>query len=244
MLLNCDLGEGFGSWEMGLDTMVMPHIHQANIACGFHASDPLTMDQTVQLAKQYGVSIGAHPAYPDLVGFGRRSMSCTHEQIVTLVTYQIGALQAICKRHGVALDYVKPHGALYNDMMIDDQLLESILVAVQGCGGELSLMLMATTRNKHYQTLAHKYAVSLLFEFFADRAYINQGLLMPRSEDGAVLHNSEEIVSRVKHLISSNQVITANGQSIALEVDTICVHGDNVESVAVAEQLRQLIDAG
>jgi UPF0271 protein len=176
------------------------------------------------------------------VGFGRRSMSCSHDEIVALVTYQIGALQAICKRHGVTVDYVKPHGALYNDMMIDDQLLESILVAVQGCDAELSLMLMATARNDHYQALVDKYAVPLLFEFFADRAYTDQGLLMPRCQPGAVLHETNDIVGRVGHLLHSNQVVTASGRSISLAVDTICVHGDNAESVAVAEQLRQLID--
>ncbi len=127
MKLNCDLGESYGNWTMGLDTQVMPHIDQANIACGFHAGDPLVMLNTLKLAKQHNVSIGAHPSYPDLVGFGRRTMKCSTEELVALVLYQVAAIDGVAKSLGMNLDYVKPHGALYNDMMSDVQVRESIL---------------------------------------------------------------------------------------------------------------------
>ena len=153
MLLNCDLGESYGPWKMGMDEVVMPHLHLANIACGFHASDPLTMDRTVALAVAHGVTIGAHPGYPDLVGFGRRSMACSRDEVIALVTYQVGALAGICQRHGAALSYVKPHGALYNDMMKDEQLCDAIMAAVAGFDASLSLMLMATADNDRYQQM-------------------------------------------------------------------------------------------
>ena len=242
MQLNCDLGESYGPWDMGMDQVVMPHLHQANIACGFHASDPLTMDRTVALAVANGVTIGAHPGYPDLVGFGRRSMACSRAEVMALIAYQVGALAGICHRHGTVLNYVKPHGALYNDMMADDQLCDAIMAAVAGCDGNLSLMLMATADNKRYQQMAKHYGISLLFEFFADRAYTDQGSLVARSEEGAVLHDSQKIVERVQHLLATGTVLTASGKPLAVQADTICVHGDNDESIQVARQLRALLD--
>lgn len=242
MQLNCDLGESYGPWKMGMDEVVMPHLHQANIACGFHASDPLTMDHTVALAVVNNVAIGAHPGYPDLVGFGRRSMACSRDEVIAFVTYQVGALAGICRRHGAAVSYVKPHGALYNDMMKDDDLCDAIMSAVAGFDPTLSMMLMATADNARYQQLADGYGISLLFEFFADRAYTDDGRLVPRSKPGAVLYDSQRIIGRVRNLLETGTVITASGKTLSLQADTICVHGDNDESIQIARQLREQID--
>ncbi len=243
MRLNCDLGEGFGLWEMGLDEEVMPHLHMANIACGFHASDPMVMDRTVALARQHGVAVGAHPGYPDLAGFGRRSIDCSPAEVSSIVAYQVGALEAICRRHQVNLEYVKPHGALYNDMMKDDQLLTAIIRAVADFDPGVALVLMASSRNDHYRSLAEPYGIPLWFEFFCDRAYTDSGLLLPRSEQGAVLQDSQQIIERVDKLLQTSTVTTHRGKELAVQTDTICVHGDNQASVKVARELRALIDA-
>lgn len=243
MRLNCDLGESFGPWKMGLDEVVMPYLHMANIACGFHASDPLVMDRTVALARQHKVTIGAHPGYPDLAGFGRRTIDCSLQEVSTIVSYQVGALEAICRRHKARVEYVKPHGALYNNMMQDDRLLHAVMQAVAHFDPDMALVLMGTSRNDHYREMAKKYGLPLWFEFFCDRAYTDKGLLLPRGEPGAVLHDQRQIVQRVDNLLQTGTVTTASGKRLTIDADTICVHGDNEESVQVARQLRALIDA-
>ncbi|MGS2723104.1 5-oxoprolinase subunit PxpA [Porticoccus sp. GXU_MW_L64] len=242
MHLNGDLGESFGPWEMGMDEQLMPHLHRANIACGFHASDPLTMSRTVALAVEHNVTVGAHPGYPDLQGFGRRSIPCSHSEIIALVTYQVGALAAIAYRHNASLAYVKPHGALYSDMMADDRVCSAVMEAVASCAGDLSLVMLSTAENSHYLQMAQPLGLSLEFELFADRAYGDDGRLMPRSQPGAVLQNSKQIVERVERLLASGELISANGTPLRLQADTLCVHGDNPEAVNIARRLRQLLD--
>ena len=144
LLLNCDLGESYGSWTMGRDAHVMPHIDQANIACGFHAGDPLMIQKTLALAKQHHVVVGAHPAYPDLVGFGRRSMNCSQSEIVALISYQLSAIDGMAKSQGIELSYVKPHGALYNDMMSKDSIRSAVIQAIASYYRPVKLMLLAT----------------------------------------------------------------------------------------------------
>ena len=162
--LNCDMGESFGAWTMGMDEAVMPHVHSANIACGFHASDPSTMRRTVALAVQHGVRIGAHPAYPDLVGFGRRSMACSAQEVEDLLLYQLGALDGICRAEGASLSYVKPHGALYNDMMKQPALLTAVMRAVARFNPQLPLMLLARRDNREAEQLAAEQGIGLLLE--------------------------------------------------------------------------------
>lgn len=243
MQLNGDLGEGFGPWKMGMDEQLMPHLHRANIACGFHASDPLTMSRTVALAVEHNVLIGAHPGYADLQGFGRRSIPCSHDEIVALISYQVGALAAICFRHGAALSYVKPHGALYNDMMADDAVCSAVMEAVAGCPGGLSLVMLSTAENDRYRALAQPLGLILEFELFADRGYSDNGHLMPRSQPGAVLHDSAQVVARVEHLLAAGELLSNSGAPLRLHADTLCVHGDNPQAVEVARQLRQLLDS-
>ena len=243
MLLNCDLGESFGSWNMGLDNQVMPYIDQANIACGFHAGDPDVMQRTLQLAKQHGVTIGAHPAYPDLNGFGRRSMQCSHNEIINLMHYQISALDGLAQCQGLQLSYVKPHGALYNDMMSKPAVWQAVVQAIASYHKPLKLMLLADNNRHTYQQHAAELKVELLFEAFADRRYTDEGKLTPRNQSGAVLHDAE-VLTQVTELLNDGSVTTATGQRLALQADTLCVHGDNPAAVAQAAQIRQLLQAG
>nr|WP_314478589.1 5-oxoprolinase subunit PxpA [uncultured Pseudomonas sp.] len=243
LLLNCDMGESFGSWRMGLDAEVMPYIDCANIACGYHAGDPGTMRRTVALALAHGVTVGAHPAYPDLVGFGRRSMACSAEEIRDLLHYQIGALDGICKALGTRVAYVKPHGALYNDMMADPLILRAVLEAVAEYDSGLPLMLMATADNTAAQALGKAVGVTLWFEAFADRAYTASGHLVSRRLPGAVHHDPAQVVEQAVRLARGQNLVANDGSALLLEARTLCVHGDNDSSVAAVRQIRQALDA-
>ncbi|MGR5061473.1 5-oxoprolinase subunit PxpA [Photobacterium sp. DNB22_13_2] len=242
MKLNCDMGESFGSWSMGKDPDVMPYVDMANIACGFHASDPDHMARTIQLAVEDNVEIGAHPGYDDKSGFGRRSIPHSAEAITRLVAYQIGALDALCQLYGGVVRYVKPHGALYNDMMVQPWIFEAILSAVsdlnQYRSSPLKLMILARCDNQQYIELSAQRNVELLFEGFADRAYNSEGLLVPRSQAGSVYHDSHRIRQQVAEL-AAGKVTTIDGKTLALDVDTVCVHGDNDESIAIVRQLAE-----
>ncbi len=240
MKLNCDLGESFGSWSMGLDEQVMPHIDQANIACGFHAGDPLVMQKTLELAKAHNVIVGAHPGYPDLGGFGRRSLNCSTDEIIALVTYQVAAIDGVAKSLGLDLDYVKPHGALYNDMMVQENVREAILMALSNYHKPLKLMLQATPQIDQHRTEAKAFGIDVLSEAFADRCYADDGKLLARSKVGAV-HNKEKMLAQVKQLKEHGCVTTVSGHVLALNADSLCVHGDNIEGVLAIEAIRDLI---
>lgn len=237
MLLNCDLGESYGSWRMGLDAEVMPHIDQANIACGFHAGDPVIIDQTLALAARHGVSVGAHPAYPDLVGFGRRSMQLDAHELGSSLRYQIAALDGMARCHGLQLAYVKPHGALYNDMMASDSIRQVVMAAVAAYHRPLALMLQATPQADAHRQEAAALGLQLLFEAFADRCYNDDGRLLSRKQPEAV-HNRERMLAQVEQLCREATVTTISGRRLQLSVDTLCVHGDNLEGVRAIEAVR------
>lgn len=241
MLLNCDLGESYGSWTMGLDAEVMPHIHQANIACGFHGGDPLTIGKTLSLAARHGVKIGAHPAYPDLVGFGRRSMHLSSEEIIASMHYQVAALEGMALTRGLNLSYVKPHGALYNDMMASSEVRSAIMQAIASYHRPLTLMLQATPQASEHSAQANSLNVTLQFEAFADRCYDDDGKLLARSKPGAV-HDRERMLAQVAQLQSDKTVTTVSGNIISLQADTLCVHGDNPEGVQAIQAIRALVD--
>lgn len=241
MLLNCDLGESYGSWTMGQDADVMPYIDQANIACGFHGGDPVTMRTTLALAAQHGVSIGAHPAYPDLVGFGRRSMNLSAEEIVASLHYQIAALDGMALNQGLELGYVKPHGALYNDMMANPAIRTAIMQAVASFHRPLALMLQATPDAKRHRLEAEALGLQVLFEAFADRCYDDDGSLLSRRKPGAV-HSRERMLAQVQELTARGTVTTVNGRVLELHPDTLCVHGDNIEGVQAIQAIRALVD--
>lgn len=246
MKLNCDMAEGFGSWSMGLDNEVMPYIDMANIACGFHASDPFIMSKTVAMAKENGVSIGAHPGYPDLLGFGRRDIAFSLQEITDLIQYQVGALQAICAAKELSVDYVKPHGALYNLMMRDEAVLLTIIKAVAAISREkdqdLSLMVLANAQADTIKTTAKEYDVSILFEAFCDRAYNDDGSLVSRGVEGAVLADDESIEKRIQELIVDKEITCLSGKKLPIHADTVCVHGDNAHALATVKKIRDYIN--
>lgn len=239
--LNCDMGESFGHWRMGNDEMVMPWVDMANIACGFHASDPHVMSRTIDYAIQHDVQIGAHPGYPDLQGFGRRSMSFSEEQICEILIYQIGALKALCESKNTEVTYVKPHGALYNDMMKNEDVFRAVTDAVS-CFN-IPLMILASGNNQRYLDIADSYDVPLLFEAFADRTYLSNGLLTPRSSPNAVLTSEDAILSQIKQIAEYGKVSTSDGAIIPIEADTICVHGDNEAAIELIAKIRAQLDA-
>jgi len=241
MQLNCDLGESYGSWTMGLDAQVMPHIDQANIACGFHAGDPVTMANTLALAAQHGVTIGAHPAYPDLVGFGRRPMNLSAEEIIASLHYQIAALEGMANCQQLQVSYVKPHGALYNDMMARVEVRSAIMQAVASYHRPIALMLQATPELDSHRREAEAFGLAVLFEAFADRCYDDDGKLLSRSRPGAV-HDREKMLAQVEQLQREGTVTTVGGKLIELRADTLCVHGDNLEGVQAIEAIRALVD--
>ena len=251
MLLNCDLGESYGSWTIGQDAKAMPHIDQANIACGFHAGDPLVMQHTLALAKQHKVMVGAHPAYPDLVGFGRRSMNCSEQEIIAFMHYQIAAMEGMAACQGLTLSYVKPHGALYNDMMSKPAVRHAIMQAVSSYTSRVSadgatnpplkLMLQANAQADEHLKQAIELTLELYFEAFADRCYEDDGSLMARSKAGAVLgHNA--MLKQVEQLVQDGTITSASGATLRLKVDSLCVHGDNDAGIAAITSIRQLMD--
>lgn len=241
--LNCDLGESFGSWKMGLDEEVFPHIDQANVACGFHAGDPNIMLRTIKLAKQHQVQLGAHPAYPDLVGFGRRSMKCSPDEIYGMIQYQLSALDGMARSQGVTVDYVKPHGALYNDMMAQESVRQAILKAISDYHLPVKLMLQATPDYQQHTIEANDMKVELLFEAFADRCYDDDGKLLSRTLAGAV-HSKEKMLAQVQQLNEQGTITTVNGNTITIKADSLCVHGDNPEGISAIQQIKSLIQQG
>ena len=243
LLLNCDIGESFGAWRMGLDAEVMPLIDCANIACGFHAGDPGTMRRTVALAVEHGVRIGAHPGYPDLVGFGRRSLACSAQEVEDLLLYQIGALDGLCRAQGTRVRYVKPHGALYNDLVGDDELLRAVLDACAAYRKGLPLMVLALADNGRELELADEADVPLLFEAFADRAYLPDGRLAPRRLGGAVHHDPQRIIEQALAIARGEAFPDYDGNPLRLTADSLCVHGDNPQSLAVLRRLRAALDS-
>lgn len=234
--LNCDLGESFGNYKIGLDDEVIRHISSANVACGFHASDPLVMQKTVALAKENGVCIGAHPGFPDLVGFGRRNMSVSPAEAKALVQYQIGALDAFCKAAGVKLCHVKPHGALYNMAGKDEILAQAV------CEGifeyDSNLILLGLSGSKMIE-VGKKIGLRTANEVFADRAYEDDGSLVARSKHGALITDENLAVSRVVEMVKNGRVTSITGNEIEIKADSICLHGDGVKAVEFAKRIKE-----
>lgn len=241
MLLNCDLGESYGAWKMPVDDAIMPLIDQANIACGFHAGDPIAIEQAIGLAAQHQVQIGAHPAYPDLQGFGRRSMAMAPAELSACLRYQISALQGLATLHGQPLRYVKPHGALYHDLLHSEEVRETVFAAIAAFG-PLPVMVLAQAEPQTIKAHARQHDLPVLFEAFADRRYTDEGGLMSRQQSGAVL-TGDEALAQARQIIDKGTVTTATGHTLALTVDTLCVHGDTPDALAMAKHIRALIGA-
>jgi len=240
LLLNCDLGESFGAWKMGLDDQVMPFIDQANIACGFHAGDPVVIKKTLLAAKRNNVQVGAHPSYPDINGFGRRSMKIPPVELIALLQYQIAALTGMASNLGIEVAYVKPHGALYNDMMADGHIRSAVMEAITECHQPLAFMLQATPDAEIHREEAKAFGLEVLFEAFADRCYDDSGALLSRTKEGAV-HSTDKMLEQVIQLQNHGTVTTVSGHQLELQADSLCVHGDNMDGVNAIEKIRQLI---
>ena len=238
--LNCDLGESFGAYEIGNDAEVIRYISSANVACAFHAGDPRVMQRTVALAKKYGVAVGAHVGYPDLVGFGRREMSLSGEELKTDILYQIGALAAFCRAEHVPLRHVKPHGAMYNMANKDARLARAITEAVAAF--DPNLLVFAQPGSQLAQAAGNA-GLRVIHEVFADRAYQADGSLVSRSVPGAVIKDPGEVVKRVLDMVLRRKVGTIDGLEIALDAETICVHGDNPGALALVVAIREQLQA-
>lgn len=240
--LNSDLGEGFGPWSMGDDAAMLALVTSANIACGGHAGDPDTMYHTLQLAAARGVAVGAHPGYADREGFGRRVIPMQPDEISRMVAAQIGALQGVAALAGARVSYVKPHGALANLAADDGAVAQAILAAVQALPGRLAILAISGTALEQVARAAQWPVHS---EIYADRAYLANGRLVPRSHPGAVLHDPEAAAERLLGFLSSGMMPVLDGPPIPLAAESICVHGDNPAAIAMAGLLRQrLLAAG
>ncbi len=238
--LNCDMGESYGVYNLGEDKAAMPLVTSANVACGFHASDPDNMMKTVRLAKQNGVAVGAHPSYPDLVGFGRRQMALSNEEIEAAIIYQLGALQGFCQAEGVAMQHVKVHGALYNKAEKDAETSLAIAKAIQKFDPKLIMVCMA---NSEMTKAAKAIGLPYAEEVFADRAYTAQGALAGRKLPGAVIHDVDEVVARVMKMVQQKTVTTLDGTELPINADTICVHGDTPGAVEMISRIRSALEA-
>ena len=241
--LNSDVGESFGVYKIGLDEEVIPSITSANIACGFHAGDPAVMRRTIALAKKHGVALGAHPGFPDLLGFGRRNMDATLEEIRDFITYQIGALQAFASSQGMKLQHVKAHGALYNMAAQDERIGEAIIDSASRLDKELILVFLPGPKREEFQEIAKRYGIRIAFEFFADRAYNPDGSLVSRRQPGAVIQDHQQAAERVLKMVTEKRISAKDGTEIDIIADTICVHGDNPAAVRLTKQIREALTA-
>jgi UPF0271 protein len=241
--LNSDVGESFGNYKLGLDEEVIPLISSANIACGYHAGDPAVMRQTVALARKHGAGLGAHPGLPDLVGFGRRNMDVTLEEIRDFVTYQVGALQAVAALQGARLQHVKPHGALYNMAVKTPEIWDAVAEVMARLDERLILFVLAGPDRPELQAIGRRRGIRIAFEFFADRAYNSDGTLVSRRLPGAVIHDNELVAAKVLKLVKEGKVRAIDGSEIELKAETICVHGDNPKAVALVKKIRETLEA-
>ncbi|MGQ9507563.1 MAG: LamB/YcsF family protein [Candidatus Bathycorpusculaceae bacterium] len=235
--INCDLGESYGTFKIGNDKKIMPHITSANIACGFHAGDPMIMAQTINLAKKYGVALGAHPGYPDLLGFGRREMRLTSEEVKNYTIYQVSALQGFAKAAGLTLQHVKPHGALYNTAVKDDETSRGIVDAVKAL--DQNLIIFAPPKSVMAKVAADA-GLRVAYEFFADRAYNSDGSLVSRKEPNSIISEPSVVLERTIKVIREGKVLAVNGETITLgKMHTICVHGDTPTAIKLTETLKK-----
>lgn len=234
--LNCDLGESFGRYTLGMDEEVIPYVSSVNIACGFHASDPVVMKKTVKLAGKYGVSVGAHPGFPDLMGFGRREMNISPDEVKAYMTYQLGALYGFCRAEGVPMAHVKPHGALYNMAAKDYDLARAVCEAVYEFDPELKLLGLSGSQMVR---AAGDTGIFCAQEVFADRAYKEDGSLVDRSMPGAVIIEEELAVRRVIRMAAEGKTEAVTGKEISLKPDSICVHGDSPKALQFVEKIRK-----
>lgn len=238
--LNADLGEGYGPWAMGDDAAMMQIVTSANIACGGHAGDPETMAATLQIAKDRGVSVGAHPGYADREGFGRRVIPMEPDAIARMCAAQIGALMGVAAQVGVRVAYVKPHGALANLAARDRTVADAIVGAVKQIDPQLAYLAISGTES---ETAARAAKLPVYSEIFADRGYLANGQLVPRGQEGAMIHDAAEAADRLVSFLQTGLMPVINGDPIPLNAHSICVHGDSAGAVAMAREVRDRLVA-
>lgn len=241
--INSDVGESFGCYKLGLDEDVIPLISSANIACGFHAGDPAVMRRTVSIAKENGVALGVHPGFQDLIGFGRRNMGLTLEEIKDIITYQIGALQGFASVQGLRLQHVKPHGALYNMAVENVEIWDAVAEVTTAIDPQLILYVLAGPHRKQIEAMGAKYGIRIAYEFFGDRAYHPDGSLVSRKRPGAVIHDHHQVAEKVLKMVEEGRVVCIDGSEIELSADTICVHGDNPAALDLVKTVRKSLQA-
>lgn len=237
--LNSDLGESYGQWRMGDDDAILPVVSSANVACGFHAGSPAGILATLKSAHANGVAVGAHVAYPDLVGFGRRNMDIASDELTADIIYQIGALQGLAHAAGTCVRYVKPHGALYNTIAHDKRQALAVIAAIKAVDATLPLVVLA---GSPLTTLAREEGLTVIAEAFADRAYHADGTLVSRREAGSVLHDPRQVAQRMLQLITEGGLESIEGKFTPIAADSICVHGDSPGAIDMARQLRALLE--
>ncbi|WP_105567547.1 LamB/YcsF family protein [Microbacterium halophytorum] len=237
--LNADMGESFGRWRLGDDEAMLDIVTSANVACGFHAGDPLTLLDTTRAAAERGVVVGAQPGYRDLAGFGRRALGATGREVYGDVLYQLGALAGIARAAGTRIRFVKPHGALYNTVASDDEHAPAVIDAIGDFDPELVVVGLARSR---FVQRAEAAGLRVAGEAFADRAYAPDGTLVGRREPGAVLTDPSEIADRMLRLVTEREIVAVDGRIVMCEADSICVHGDTPGAVEMARAVRATVE--
>ncbi|PGB02509.1 5-oxoprolinase subunit PxpA [Bacillus toyonensis] len=238
--LNCDLGESFGAYKMGNDDEILPFVSSINVACGFHAGDPIVMRQTVEKALKHNVAIGAHPGFPDLIGFGRRNMNVSASEVYDYVLYQIGALDGFVKAAGAKMHHVKPHGALYNMAATDPAIADAIVKAISHMNP--NLLLYGLANSEAFIQAAEKYNVTFMQEVFADRTYKQDGTLTSRTEKNALITDEGEAIKQVLQMVKEGYVEAVNGEKVTVQAQTICLHGDGEKAVQFAERIYRTFE--
>ncbi|MCI6429468.1 MAG: 5-oxoprolinase subunit PxpA [Lachnospiraceae bacterium] len=233
--LNSDLGESFGRYTLGMDDKIIPLITSANVACGYHASDPVVMEKTIAMAKEAGIRVGAHPGFPDLMGFGRRNMNVSPAEAKAYTLYQLGALDGFCRAAGVKLQHVKPHGALYNMAAKDYKLSEAICEAIKSFDKDLIVLALS---GGELAKAAKDMGLRTALEVFADRGYEEDGTLVDRRKEGAMITDEQEAIDRVIRMVKEKKVTAVTGRDIPIQADSVCVHGDGVKALAFVEKIR------
>ncbi|MCK9364257.1 MAG: 5-oxoprolinase subunit PxpA [Syntrophales bacterium] len=240
--INCDMGESFGAYTLGMDGEVIKHISSANIACGYHAGDPQVMSKTVKLAWENGVAVGAHPGYPDLVGFGRRNMDCTPAEVRDFVIYQVAALNGFCSLHGAKMQHVKPHGNLYNMSVGNENLSRAIAEAIAAVDRNLIWVVLGGAQAPLARKIADAAGIRVAFEAFPDRTYDPDGKLTSRKRPGAVIEDPKRSVEQALRMAIDGEVIAVDGSRLQMEIHTLCLHGDNPSAVKHTQAIRLALE--
>ncbi len=237
--VNCDMGESLGVYRLGNDEEAVRHITSSNVACGFHASDPTVMEKTVSLCKRHGVMVGAHPGYPDILAFGRRFMDVSQEELINYVVYQVGALQGFLNIAGLPLQHVKLHGALYHHLVTEEALFLKVVTAVRKAFGNVIFLTLSSEKATGLKKRCRQEGIRLALEAFPDRQYGDEGGLLARTMENSVIRDRISIAERAVEMVMKGGIESVNGRWLAMDIDTICIHGDNMESVDAARRLRE-----